>query len=84
MQDAENGDRRLVGWGPITDHLNQSGRRVSKSTMQKIGRRSVGGFNDALLGYHGVHPVTTERRAEDWWDANLRPVVRAPEGGSAL
>jgi hypothetical protein len=42
--------------------------------MQKLGRRSVGGFNDALLGYHGVHPVSTERLAENWWDANLRSV----------
>src|SRR5260370_4964908 len=74
MSTVEDGEKRLVGWDEICRHLNKRGRRTSKSYLQKLGRKSVGRFNSALIGYFGPHPVSTPRLAEDWWDNNLQPV----------
>ena len=75
MHDDYSSERRLVGWQAISDHLNKTGRKCSIYWLQRYGRRSVGGFDSGLIGYHGPHPVSVPSLAEHAWDSIVTPVA---------
>ena len=75
MQENYRTEPRLVGWKAIADHLTKTGRKTSKYWLEKYGRRSVGRFNDGLLGFRGRTPVTVPSLAERAWDAMVKPVA---------
>jgi hypothetical protein len=75
MHSEYNKEPRLVGWQAISDHLNKTGRKCSIYWLQRYGRRSIGGFDAGLIGYHGPHPVSIPSMAERAWDAIVKPVA---------